>query len=66
VSPHGSVHFTLADVYNREHNPKGGCSRRRPVSLPGRDLRCRRAHIGVHAHVGVHAHAAARRGPVCR
>jgi SAM-dependent methyltransferase len=23
VSPHDNVHFTLADVYNREYNPKG-------------------------------------------
>jgi SAM-dependent methyltransferase len=23
VSPHGNVHFTLADVYNKEYNPKG-------------------------------------------
>jgi SAM-dependent methyltransferase len=23
VGPHGNIHFTLADVYNREYNPKG-------------------------------------------
>ncbi len=23
VSPHGNLHFTLADVYNKEYNPKG-------------------------------------------
>ena len=23
VGPHGNVHFTVADVYNREYNPKG-------------------------------------------
>lgn len=23
VGPHGNVHFTLADVYNKEYNPKG-------------------------------------------
>ena len=23
VSPHGNVHFTLADLYNKEYNPKG-------------------------------------------
>lgn len=23
VSPHGNMHFTLADIYNKEYNPKG-------------------------------------------
>jgi len=23
VSPYGNVRFTLADVYNKEHNPEG-------------------------------------------
>jgi len=23
VAPHGNVHFTLADIYNKEYNPKG-------------------------------------------
>ena len=23
VGPHGNVHFTVADVYNKEYNPKG-------------------------------------------